>query len=73
LITTKALTRRYGTMTAVSNVELNVPRNTIYGFIGPNGAGKTTTLRMLATLLRPTAGEIKIDGINAVDDPVAFV
>jgi len=59
-------------MTAVSNVELNVPRNTIYGFIGPNGAGKTTTLRMLATLLRPTAGEIKIDGINAVDDPVAL-
>jgi len=58
-------------MTAVSDVELHVPRNTIFGFIGPNGAGKTTTLRMLATLLRPTAGEIFIDGISAVDDPVA--
>jgi len=43
-----------------------VPARTIFGFIGPNGAGKTTTLRMLATLLRPTSGEIEIDGLDTV-------
>jgi ABC-2 type transport system ATP-binding protein len=71
LIKTRNLTRRYGSMTAVGNVDLHVPPKTIFGFIGPNGAGKTTTLRMLATLLRPTAGEIHIDGISALDEPIA--
>jgi ABC-2 type transport system ATP-binding protein len=57
-------------MTAVDNVNLRVPPKTIFGFIGPNGAGKTTTMRMLASLLRPTAGEILIDGINVAQNPV---
>jgi ABC-2 type transport system ATP-binding protein len=70
LIETKALTRKYGSMTAVDNVNLRVPGGTIFGFIGPNGAGKTTTMRMLATLLRPTAGEIMIDGVNIAHSPV---
>lgn len=55
----------------MNNVSLHVPRNTIFGFIGPNGAGKTTTLRMLATLLRPTAGSITIDGFDVVTDPLS--
>ena len=71
MIQTRNLTRKYGKLTAVDNVDLHVPRNTIFGFIGPNGAGKTTTLRMLATLIRPTSGEIVIDGINVADDPIA--
>lgn len=70
MIKTRNLTRRFGAMTAVADVNLDVPANTIYGFIGPNGAGKTTALRMLATLLRPTEGELFVDGINGVDDPV---
>ena len=70
MIKTRGLTRRYGSMLAVRNVDLDVPAKTIFGFIGPNGAGKTTTLRMLATLLRPTSGQIEIDGDDAIIDPV---
>jgi len=69
LIHTKGLTRRFGRLTAVTGVALEVPARTIFGFIGPNGAGKTTTLRMLATLLRPSSGEITIDGVNATERP----
>src|SRR4051794_20817866 len=71
LIKTSGLTRKFSGLMAVADVALEVPERTIFGFIGPNGAGKTTTLRMLATLLRPTSGEITIDGINALEDPVA--
>lgn len=70
LIKTSGLTRKFGGLTAVSDVALEVPPRTIFGFIGPNGAGKTTTLRMLATLLRPTSGMIEIDGIDAAENPV---
>ena len=69
MIQTKELTRKFQKLTAVSSVDLHVPRGTIFGFIGPNGAGKTTTLRMLATLLRPTAGTITIDGHDATVEP----
>lgn len=69
MIHTKALTRRFGSLMAVKDVALDVPAGTIFGFIGPNGAGKTTTLRMLATLLRPSSGNISIDGINAAENP----
>lgn len=57
-------------MIAVQGIDLDIPPGTIFGLIGPNGSGKTTTLRMLATLLRPTAGEIQIDGVDAVLDPL---
>ncbi len=70
MIKTSGLTRKYGGLSAVSDVALEVPERTIYGFIGPNGAGKTTTLRMLATLLRPTSGTILVDGIDAAEYPV---
>ncbi|HSJ58026.1 MAG TPA: ABC transporter ATP-binding protein, partial [Anaerolineae bacterium] len=65
-IETRALTRRFGgrrgTITAVDQIDLQVPAGSIFGLIGPNGAGKTTTLRMLAGLLEPTSGQILIDG-----------
>jgi ABC-2 type transport system ATP-binding protein len=68
-IETRALTRRFGSgktsLTAVSDLDLQVPAGSLFGLIGPNGAGKTTTLRMLAGLLEPTSGEIWID-----DQPV---
>ena len=56
LVETNGLSKTYGTVTAVDRVSLSVWRGEVYGFLGPNGAGKTTTLRMLAGLVRPTAG-----------------
>ena len=68
-ISTKGLTRDFGPVKAVDGIELNVERGEIYGFLGPNGAGKTTVIRMLVTLLAPTAGEITVAGFDAVRDP----
>lgn len=56
IVTTTALTKRYGDRPAVDGVSLTVRRGEVYGFLGPNGAGKTTTLRMLLGLVRPTSG-----------------
>ena len=62
MIQTIALTKRYGDLLAVNNLELSVNEGDCYGFIGPNGAGKTTTIRMLATLLQPTWGVARVCG-----------
>ncbi len=59
------LTRRFGDLTAVDQLSLDVVTGQIFGLVGPDGAGKTTTLRMLAGLLRPTDGEARIAGYNA--------
>src|SRR3990170_9057990 len=56
------LTRRFGKLTAVDHVSLDIPRARIYGFLGPNGSGKSTTIRMLCGLLRPTSGECTVLG-----------
>jgi ABC-2 type transport system ATP-binding protein len=61
-IEARGLTRRFGPLTVVDEVDLVVPRAHIYGFLGPNGSGKTTTIRMLCGLLRPTAGTIRVLG-----------
>ncbi len=61
-IETRGLTRQYGKLTAVQDLNLAIPQGSLFGLIGPNGAGKTTTLRMLAGLLEPTRGEIVING-----------
>ena len=57
------LTKRYGSFTAVDRLDLEVPAGQLFGFLGPNGAGKTTTLRMIAGILKPTAGVVEIGGI----------
>ena len=57
--------------TAVNGIDLRVERGEIFGVLGPNGAGKTTTLRMLATLLEPTSGEVRVLGIDVTRDPRA--
>jgi ABC-2 type transport system ATP-binding protein len=62
VIETRQLTKRFGRVTAVHNLNLSIPQGAVYGFIGPNGAGKTTTLRLLAGLLSPSAGTIHIAG-----------
>lgn len=71
MIKAEQLTKRYGTFTAVDGLDLEVPAGEIFGFLGPNGAGKTTTIRMLVGLLRPTAGRVRIDGIDMAEDPLA--
>jgi ABC-2 type transport system ATP-binding protein len=61
-ISARNLTRRFGKLTAVDHVSLDIPRATIYGFLGPNGSGKSTTIRMLCGLLRPSEGECVVLG-----------
>lgn len=58
------LTKQYGDLIALDNLSLNVEEGDCLGFIGPNGAGKTTTIKILATLLQPTSGEVQIDGLT---------
>src|SRR3954470_16855763 len=60
------LVKRFGAVRAVDGVDLAVRRGSVYGVLGPNGAGKTTTIRMLATLLRPDAGEARVLGHDVV-------
>jgi len=57
---TRGLTRRFGAVTAVNELDLRVEKGTFYGFLGPNGAGKSTTIKMLTGLLAPTAGMMRI-------------
>lgn len=67
----RGLVKRFGGLTAVNNLDLNIRRGELYALLGPNGAGKTTSLRIVAGLLSPDAGEISICGINRLRDPVA--
>ena len=64
MITVRELTKKYGEFVAVNNVTFSVEKGEIFAFLGPNGAGKTTTIKMLTTLLRPTSGEILLNGYN---------
>jgi len=59
-IETTALTKRYGSTTAVDQLDLSIPDGTVYGFLGPNGAGKTTTMRILTGLTTPTSGSATV-------------
>ena len=63
-IETTNLARRFGRQVAVDGIDLDVPERCVYGFLGQNGAGKTTTIRLLLGLLKPTAGSVRIFGID---------
>ena len=63
------LTRRFGPLVAVDRVSFRVPQGQLYGFLGLNGAGKTTTIRMLTTLLPPSAGRARLLGHDVVGEP----
>ena len=69
MIATHDLVKQYGSFTAVDGVSLEVPAGEIHGFLGPNGAGKTTTIRMIAGLLKPTAGRIAVNGHDLAREP----
>lgn len=60
----RGLTKRFEAVTALDGVDLDVPRGAIFGFLGPNGAGKTTMLRLMTGLARPTAGRVRIEGVE---------
>ena len=62
IIETIQLTKIYGDFTAVSEMNLHIPKGHIYGFLGPNGAGKSTTMKMFLGLTNPTSGYFTIDG-----------
>ncbi|HAW94793.1 MAG TPA: multidrug ABC transporter ATP-binding protein [Phycisphaerales bacterium] len=62
MIETINLTKKYGDLVALDNLNLKIESGNCYGFIGPNGAGKTTTIKILATLLKPSWGEARVDG-----------
>ncbi len=66
LVQVENVSRRFGTIEAVRDVSLHVARGRIFGFVGSDGAGKSTLLRMVATMIRPSAGRILIDGIDVV-------
>ena len=65
IISTSRLTKAFGTLVAVNDLQLQVMRGDVFGFLGPNGSGKTTTIRMLLGLIRPTAGHIQLFGMDA--------
>jgi ABC-2 type transport system ATP-binding protein len=69
-VRTRGLVRRFGTTVAVDGLDLSVRRGEIYGFLGPNGAGKSTVVRILCTLLRPSAGTASVAGFDVADDPL---
>ena len=67
---TEGLTRRFGSLVAVNNVSVQVPKGQLFGFLGLNAAGKTTTIRMLTTLLPPSAGSARLWGHDIVKQPL---
>jgi ABC-2 type transport system ATP-binding protein len=69
LIRTHELTRRFGSLTAVDSLSLEIPKGEVFGLLGPDGAGKTTTLRMLATLLDPDEGSVEVAGLDVTGHP----
>jgi ABC-2 type transport system ATP-binding protein len=69
-IVTEKLTRRFGALTAVDNIDLQVTAGQFFGFLGPNGAGKSTTIKMLTGLLTPTSGRMQLLGIDFASHPV---
>ncbi len=66
------LTKRYGAVTALDSLTLEVPENSIFGFLGPNGAGKTTTVKLLMGMSRPTSGRAWVDGEEVAADTPAM-
>ncbi len=71
MIRLEHLVKQYGAFTAVNDISLDVPAGELHGFLGPNGAGKSTTFRMVAGLLKPTAGRVLVNGADMAADPEA--
>jgi ABC-2 type transport system ATP-binding protein len=72
VISTSGLSKTFGTIEALKDLDLSVPQHSIVGFLGPNGAGKTTAIKLLLGLSRPTSGKARIFGMDAVADSTAI-
>jgi ABC-2 type transport system ATP-binding protein len=68
MINAKNLTKKYHDLYAVNDVSFDIKKGEIFAFLGPNGAGKSTTIKMLTTLLEPTSGEVRIAGMNPLEN-----
>lgn len=68
-IVVSGVTKRFGKVTALNNVDLNAKRGKVTGLLGPNGAGKSTLIKVMTTLLQPEAGSVQVDGINVLTHP----
>jgi len=71
MIEIKGLTKKYGSFTALDNLNLTLHEGTVFGFVGANGAGKSTTFLIMSTLLEATSGDVIIDGVNVREKPAA--
>ncbi len=71
VIVTKGLTKRYGTLVAVDNLNLTVKPGEVFGMLGPNGSGKTTTILMILGLTEPTAGSVRVLGFDPARQPLS--
>jgi ABC-type multidrug transport system, ATPase component len=65
------LENAYGEVKALDDLSLSVPNGALYGLLGPNGAGKTTTMSIIPTLLAPDPGNVRVGGVDALNDPRA--
>jgi ABC-2 type transport system ATP-binding protein len=70
MIRTEHLTKKYGSLTAVQDLSLNIAQGEFFAFLGPNGAGKTTTIKLLSGLLKPTSGRVVVCGYDIQTEPV---
>lgn len=70
MLTINHVTKTYDQFIAVDDLDLHIPEGELFCFLGPNGAGKTTTIKMITSLLRPTSGQITIDGFDIQKDPI---
>jgi ABC-2 type transport system ATP-binding protein len=68
ILSVKSLTKKFDDLTAVDDISFDVEAGSIFAFLGPNGAGKSTTIKMLTTVLKPTSGEISINGFNVLKE-----
>lgn len=70
MLSIRGVTKKFGTLTAVNDLSLEVPAGSVHAFLGPNGAGKTTTIKMCTGLLQPDSGSVEIAGFDVVRDGV---
>ena len=72
VVATTALTKRFGSRTAVDSIDIDLPAGVVAGFVGPNESGKTTTIQLLLGLIRPTSGTARVLG-EPITNPVAYL
>ncbi|MDC3258291.1 ATP-binding cassette domain-containing protein, partial [Flavobacteriales bacterium] len=73
LLIVKNVDKRYGDYTALSEVNISVPKGSIYGLLGPNGAGKTTLMRIINQITAPDSGEVIFDGVKLQKDHISYI